>query len=92
MATIRIRRDTSVNWLRFNPVLANGEPGFAWDIKQLKIGDGAARWADLPYFMPDIPDTNISDEQLLAHINSLTPHPAYDDGPSLLLLYQNAKV
>jgi hypothetical protein len=27
-----------------------------------------------------------------AHINSPTPHPIYDDGPSFLLLYQNAKV
>ena len=27
-----------------------------------------------------------------AHIESETPHPVYDDGPSLLLLYQNAKV
>lgn len=26
------------------------------------------------------------------HINSLTPHPVYDDGPSLFLLYENAKV
>lgn len=26
------------------------------------------------------------------HINSPNPHPVYDDGPSLLLLYQNAKV
>lgn len=29
---------------------------------------------------------------LVTHINSLTPHPVYDDGPSFLLLYQNAKV
>lgn len=26
------------------------------------------------------------------HINSPTPHPVYDDGPSFELLYQNAKV
>lgn len=25
------------------------------------------------------------------HIESQTPHPVYDDGPSFLLLYQNAK-
>lgn len=27
-----------------------------------------------------------------AHVNSDLPHPIYDDGPSLLLLYENAKV
>lgn len=29
---------------------------------------------------------------LSAHVNSETPHPVYDDGPSLALLYANAKV
>lgn len=27
-----------------------------------------------------------------AHIHSATPHPVYDDGPSLVLKYRNAKV
>jgi hypothetical protein len=31
-------------------------------------------------------------ELLLEHINAETPHPVYDDGPSLALLYENAKV
>lgn len=31
-------------------------------------------------------------DNLDAHVVSLTPHPAYDEGPSFLLLYQNAKV
>lgn len=26
------------------------------------------------------------------HINAEEPHPAYDDGPSLTLIYENAKV
>lgn len=29
---------------------------------------------------------------LQAHIDSPTPHAIYDDGPSLALLYENAKV
>lgn len=32
------------------------------------------------------------EQELDAHVNSPTPHPIYDDGPSLFLLYQNAKV
>lgn len=31
-------------------------------------------------------------DQIDAHVNSGTPHPVYDNGPSLVLLYQNAKV
>lgn len=34
----------------------------------------------------------VPSEALLVHIASSTPHPVYDEGPSLLLLYQNAKV
>lgn len=34
----------------------------------------------------------VSFEQLEEHVESPNPHPAYDDGPSFLLLYQNAKV
>lgn len=32
------------------------------------------------------------DPGLPDHIASLLPHPVYDDGPSLTLLYENAKV
>lgn len=32
------------------------------------------------------------DAAVLDHVNSLTPHPVYDEGPSLFLLYENAKV
>ena len=34
----------------------------------------------------------VSSNDMILHVNSPTPHPAYDDGPSLMLLYQNAKV
>lgn len=88
--TIRFRRDTSARWIEANPVLAQGEPGFESDTGKFKIGDGDARWLDLEYFRPsDIPFLPLD---LQDHINSLNPHPVYDDGPSLLLLYQNAKV
>lgn len=44
--------------------------------------------------LPDVPPPGagtggITDEQLLLHRNSLTPHPAYDDLPSLALLFEN---
>jgi hypothetical protein len=33
-----------------------------------------------------------SDLAVAAHISDPEPHPVYDEGPSLLLLYENAKV
>jgi hypothetical protein len=36
--------------------------------------------------------SGLADEILADHINSPAPHPVYDDAPSLLLLYQNARV
>lgn len=40
-------------------------------------------------------DVNVDQQVATAihiHEEDPTPHPAYDDGPSLMLLYQNAKV
>lgn len=89
MFTFKFRRDTSANWTSADPTLANGEPGVEIDTGQMKIGDGLKKWSELDYFIPIDPDapTNLPD-----HINSETPHPVYDDGPSLSLLYENAKV
>lgn len=88
---IRLRRAASFEWEAANPLLKTGEPGYEEDTRQMKVGDGVNRWNTLPYFggesgsSPDLAD-------LLAHINSQTPHPVYDDGPSLALIYENAKV
>jgi hypothetical protein len=84
------RRGLSTEWTAKNPVLANGEPGFEIDTKKCKIGDGMTSWNTLPYLTSysggGIP-TNLAD-----HVNDPLPHPVYDDGPSFLLLYENAKV
>ena len=46
---IALRRDTSSAWVRFNPVLLQGEAGYELDTNKLKIGDGSSLWNDLPY-------------------------------------------
>jgi hypothetical protein len=102
----KLRRGTSAVWAASNPVLHKGEPGLELDTGKFKIGDGYTLWSDLPYYLheDDIsalvagmiastpPGEGVSEQELTDHINSPTPHPVYDDGPSLLLLYQNAKV
>ena len=85
--TIKLRRATSERLESFNPKLFQGEPVFESDTGRFKIGDGASLWNDLPYFTAGGTVADLS-----AHINDPEPHPIYDDGPSLALLYENAKV
>ncbi len=91
MFIFKLRRDYAWRWTQKNPVLAEGEPGFETNTGRFKVGDGIRTWTELSYFTPDDP-TGIPDDALAEHVNSETPHPVYDDGPSLSLLYANAKV
>lgn len=45
---IKLRRGTEAQWLSTDPVLASGEPGFAVDTNELKIGNGVDGWTNLP--------------------------------------------
>ena len=96
MATpIRFLRGTTLQWASEDPVLEPGEPGFNVETRILKIGDGAKRWSELSGYVPSFITSDgsaVTDEALLAHIRDANPHPVYDDGPSLLLIYNNAKV
>lgn len=83
--TVKLRRDTANRWYRLNPVLEDGEPGYEKDTGKMKIGNGSSPWRDLEYVEGEAPE-------LTDHINAAEPHPVYDDGPSLTLLYENAKV
>lgn len=49
MATLQLKRGTAARWFELNIVLAAGEPGFEYDTKKLKIGDGVTAWNNLPY-------------------------------------------
>jgi hypothetical protein len=95
---IRVKRGTRARWLMANPVLEKGEPGHEIDTARLKIGNGISRWTELPYISPvelenggpvSFEDMNAAIEN---HVNDEEPHPSYDDGTSLLLRYENAKV
>lgn len=94
MQIIKLRRDVSFDWTAKNSVLREGEPGVELDTGRFKIGDGFTPWLDLPYFTPGPggPPGEVTDEMILEHVNAALPHPIYDDGPSLTLLYENAKV
>lgn len=42
------RRGTAAAWASINPVLDDGEIGYARDTNIIKIGDGVTHWNDLP--------------------------------------------
>lgn len=46
---IQLRRDTTSNWARVNPILDDGEPGLDITLNQIKYGDGSTAWMDLDY-------------------------------------------
>lgn len=83
-STIVFRRGSAST----NPILKEAEPGYSDGVT--KIGDGSTRWDDLPHLLTSIDEPSPSD--LAEHVASALPHPIYDDGPSLALLYENAKV
>ena len=49
----KLRRATVAEWEEKNPILCLGEPGFAYDINKLKIGDGEKTWLELDYIGED---------------------------------------
>lgn len=46
--TFKLKRGLSSKWFENNPLLEQGEPGFAYDTNELKIGDGIRHWNELP--------------------------------------------
>ena len=83
---IQLRNDTAANWIVENPILAQGEAGVELDTSRTKIGNGIDEWSDLPYA------DGYSEQQLTNHVNSSTPHPAYDDMQDLTLLFENGLI
>jgi hypothetical protein len=47
---ILLRRDTTENWLKHNPILLKNELSIMIDSPLFKIGDGVSKWADLPFY------------------------------------------
>lgn len=58
---IRIRRDTTANWMSLNPVLTLGEIAADMDLHRIKVGDGTSAWNVLPWFDGEIINTLTSD-------------------------------
>lgn len=49
-SVFQFRRATASEWESVNPILRLGEPGYATDTKEYKIGDGETTWTNLPSY------------------------------------------
>ncbi len=57
---LQLRRGTAAEWSASNPVLRAGEPGYALDTGELRIGDGTTAWNSLDAFGVE-PEVNTQD-------------------------------
>ena len=46
---MQFKRGTAARWAELNPILDVAEPGFEYDTKRFKIGDGKTPWLELHY-------------------------------------------
>ena len=46
---IQFRRDTKENWLKYDPILLEGEVGYEIDTNLQKIGNGVDSYSNLEY-------------------------------------------
>ena len=46
---LQLRRGTGTDWATYNPVLADGEPGYDKTTGWVKYGNGVNTWQDLPW-------------------------------------------
>lgn len=106
--TFLLRRDIAIDWAAKNPRLREGEMGQELGTNRFKLGDGVHRWLDLPYFTNETmikayidaeiaqlagAVSGVTEQEFTDHIEEPDiPHPNYDDGSVLTLLYENAKV
>ena len=80
----KLRRGTEAEWEEKNPVLALGEPGFAYDIYGLKIGDGEHHWTELGYM-------GASQEQIREIIASMSVEDLADGADYAKIEYVDSK-
>jgi hypothetical protein len=93
-AAVPWRVGTTEEWANTYLRLGRGEAGRNLDTGEVRYGDGIHLWADLPSAPTSNggSDTPVSDDALAAHIADETPHPAYDDIPSVVVLFENGLV
>jgi hypothetical protein len=81
MSIIKLRRDTTDNWEQVNPVLAKDEPGWDFELRQLRIGDGVTAWLSLPVISGargDTGSTGSMGSKGAPAVTSVRPNPGWE--------------
>lgn len=87
--TFKLRRGKAESWEKNNPILQEGEPGFASDTNILKIGNGKARWLDLKGFSGE---GIASDEEIISMLIEEDMLIAIADSDGSILVDENKNV
>lgn len=74
---IKLRRGLASEWSTVNPILSQGEPGFAFDINALKIGDGINPWNLLPAFISSEVDNYVHTQGVPANTWTINHNLGY---------------
>ena len=61
---IKIRQDTTENWVAINPILADGELGYDTTVLRFKVGNGVAKWTELSYTKSDMYNDSLINEKI----------------------------
>lgn len=93
-AVIQFRRAEAKKWLKVDPVLREGEPGFEIDTGYLKIGDGKTPWSQLEYMsgesnLPVIIENPV-DKQILLYDADLGCWRNYQLSDESSIIYSNS--
>lgn len=96
--TFKLHRYTASEWVRRNPILAEGEPGYEKNTNRIKVGDGVTRWTLLPYVVSETRIRQLINEAIVQAGGVALPIPEdpestipEDEDISFVLLYENAK-
>lgn len=76
---IQLRQGIENQWSFANPILESGEPGYATDIKILKIGDGINGWNSLSS-VSQLNVVHTTGDQSIGGTKTFTSQPVFNNG------------
>jgi hypothetical protein len=68
--TYQLKRGSAARWSELNPILKQGEPGFAYDVNILKIGNGIDAWNALPVINSESYAISPDGDSLAVNVNN----------------------
>lgn len=86
----QFKRGKAKDWVKLNPVLLEGEPGFELDTGKLKIGDGHTAWNNLRY-QNETYQLSVDGESLVLNSEEKISLKGYEEAKQGQMLVKDAK-